>query len=74
MNGQPGVSVSESTALTEAVLTGMGIGQIFSFSARAHIAAGRLVPILKDWTPPSHPLQLVYSGSASSQCKIARFY
>jgi LysR family transcriptional regulator for bpeEF and oprC len=73
VNGQPGISVSESTALTEAVLTGMGIGQIFSFSARAHIAAGRLVPILKEWTPPSHPLQLVYPAARHPSAKLRVF-
>lgn len=73
VNGQPALSVSESTALTEAVLTGMGVGQIFRFSARAHIAAGRLVPILEDWAPPSHPLQLVYPAARHPSAKLRVF-
>ncbi|MDY7533909.1 LysR family transcriptional regulator [Pseudomonas sp. Bout1] len=73
VNGQPTLSVSESTALTEAVLTGMGIGQIFRFSAHTHIAAGRLVPILEDWTPASHPLQLVYPAARHPSAKLRVF-
>jgi DNA-binding transcriptional LysR family regulator len=73
VNGQPTLSVSESTALTEAVLTGIGVGQIFRFSARGHIAAGHLVPILEDWTPPSHPLQLVYPAARHPNAKLRVF-
>lgn len=73
VNGQPALSVSESTALTEAVLTGMGIGQIFRFSARAHLAAGRLVPLLEDWAPAPHPLQLVYPGARHPSAKLHAF-
>lgn len=73
VNGPPALAVSESTALTEAVLTGIGVGQIFRFSARAHLAAGRLVPILEDWTPPSHPLQLVYPAARHPSAKLRAF-
>jgi LysR family transcriptional regulator for bpeEF and oprC len=73
VNGQPTLNVSESTALTEAILTGIGVGQIFRFSARAHIAAGNLVPILEDWTPPSHPIQLVYPATRHPSAKLRAF-
>lgn len=73
VNGLPGLNVSESTALTEAVLTGMGVGQIFRFSARAPIAAGQLVPILQDWAPAPHPLQLVYPASRYPSAKLRAF-
>jgi DNA-binding transcriptional LysR family regulator len=67
------VSVSESTALTEALLAGLGIGQIFGFSARPHFSAGRLVPILEDWIQPSHPLQLVYPATRHQSAKLRAF-
>lgn len=73
VNGQPTLNVSESTALTEAVLTGIGIGQIFRFSAHPYIAAGKLLPILGDWTPASHPLQLVYPASRHPSAKLRAF-
>lgn len=73
VNGQAALNVSESTALTEAVLSGIGVGQIFRFSARAHIAAGRLVPVLEDWTQPSLPLQLVYPATRHPSAKLRAF-
>lgn len=73
VNGHAVLNVSESTALTEALLTGMGIAQIFRFSARPHIATGRLVPIMEDWTQPSHPLQLVYPATRHPSAKLRAF-
>ena len=73
VNGRLALNVSQSTALTEALLTGLGIGQIFRFSARAQIAAGRLVPILQDWTQPTHPLQLVYPATRHPSAKLRAF-
>jgi DNA-binding transcriptional LysR family regulator len=73
VSDQPALSVSESTALTEAVLTGMGVGQIFRFSANAHLAAGRLVSILEDWSPSPHPLQLVYPAARHPSAKLRAF-
>jgi LysR family transcriptional regulator for bpeEF and oprC len=67
------VSVSESTALTEALLAGLGIGQTFSFSARPHLEAGRLVSVLEDWTPRSHPLHLVYPATRHQSAKLRAF-
>ncbi|POD79271.1 LysR family transcriptional regulator [Pseudomonas syringae group genomosp. 3] len=73
VNGHAVLNVSESTALTEALLTGIGIAQIFRFSARPHIATGRLVPIMEDWTQPSHPLQLVYPATRHPSAKLRAF-
>lgn len=73
INGLPVMSVSESTALTEALLTGTGIGQIFQFSARPHFATGRLVPLLQDWAQTSHPLQLVYPATRHPSAKLRAF-
>jgi DNA-binding transcriptional LysR family regulator len=73
VNGRAALNVSESTALTEALLTGIGVAQIFRFSARPHIAAGRLVPILEAWTQPSLPLQLVYPASRHPSAKLRAF-
>jgi LysR family transcriptional regulator, regulator for bpeEF and oprC len=67
------VSVSESTAHTEALLAGLGIGQTLRFSARPHLEAGRLVPILEDWIQPSHPLHLVYPATRHPSAKLRAF-
>lgn len=73
VNGHTSLNVSESTALTEALLTGIGVGQVFRYSARAHIASGRLVPILEDWAQPSHPLQLVFPATRHPSVKLRAF-
>ena len=73
INARAAVSVSESTAQIEAVLAGLGIGQIFGFSARPHFATGRLVPILEDWKQPSHPLHLVYPATRHPSAKLRAF-
>ncbi|MFK3971437.1 LysR family transcriptional regulator [Pseudomonas sp. NPDC087358] len=73
VNGQPALNVSESTALTEALLSGIGMGQIFRFSARTHIESGQLVPVLEDWTQPSLPLQLVYPATRHPGAKLRAF-
>ncbi|NYT74136.1 LysR family transcriptional regulator [Halomonas sp. QX-2] len=73
INGCSVMDVSESTAHTEAVLTGLGIGQIFRFSARPHLGSERLVAILEGWTQPSHPLQLVYPATRYPSAKLRAF-
>jgi len=73
VNPRSAVSVSESTAHTEALLAGLGIGQTLRFSARPHLDAGRLVPVLEDWTQPSHPLHLVYPATRHPSAKLRAF-
>lgn len=73
IHGKTAVNVSESTALTEALLTGLGIGQIFRFSAERHFASGRLVPLLEAWTQPSLPVQLVYPANRHQSAKLRAF-
>lgn len=65
--------VSESSAHTAALLAGLGIGQIFGFSARPHLASGRLVSLFQDWQQPSHPLHLVYPATRHPSAKLRAF-
>jgi DNA-binding transcriptional LysR family regulator len=67
------ISVSESTAQIQAVLEGLGIGQIFRFSVRDHLASGRLVTVFDDWEQPSLPLHLVYPSSRHPNAKTRAF-
>ncbi len=53
-----GVSVNESTAHLNALLSGLGIGQSFGFLARPHFKSGALVELLPDWKPDNHPFIL----------------
>jgi LysR family transcriptional regulator for bpeEF and oprC len=73
VNPRSAVSVSESTAHTNAVLAGLGIGQIFDFSARRHLAEGRLVAVLEDWRQPTLPIHLVYPATRHLSAKLRVF-
>lgn len=70
---QSKIGVSESTAHTNAVLAGLGIGQIFRFGVSDHIAAGRLVPVLEDWDQPNAPLHLVYPATRHPSARLRAF-
>lgn len=56
------LTLDEASLAREAVLAEFGIGYFMESSVRADIAAGRLVRVLDDWTPPIAPLCLYYPG------------
>jgi DNA-binding transcriptional LysR family regulator len=45
-----------------AVLDGIGVGYTIESYVASHLAAGRLVPLLADWSPGHHSYYLYYSG------------
>lgn len=69
------ITLDEASLARIAVLNGVGIGYFMEADIRDDIAAGRLVRILEDWTPPLEPLCLYYSnrrnGSAAFQAFTA---
>ncbi len=68
--GKNKVEVSVSGALivdsmplmVSATVAGVGIGYTIEAYVTDHIASGRLVPVLGDWSPPRHVYYLYYSG------------
>ena len=46
------LTFNEPELMLEAALDGLGVAYILDQQAQAHIAAGRLVRLLEDWTPP----------------------
>ncbi|MFC4255830.1 LysR family transcriptional regulator [Altererythrobacter xixiisoli] len=69
------MTLDEASLARIAVINGVGIGYFMETDIREDIAAGRLVRILEDWTPPLLPLCLYYSNrrnpSAAFQAFIA---
>lgn len=69
------MTLDEASLARIAVTNGVGIGYFMETDVRDDIAAGRLVRILDDWTPPLVPLCLYYSNrrnpSAAFQAFIA---
>lgn len=54
------ITLDEASLARMAVLQSVGIGFFMEADVREDIAAGRLVRVLEDWTPPLSPLCLYY--------------
>jgi len=54
--------VNSMDLVVRAVLDGIGVGYTIESYVTAQIAAGRLVPLLADWSPGQHSYYLYYSG------------
>ena len=54
--------VSTMDLVVEAVLDGIGIGFTLEAHVAGHIARGRIVPLLTDWSAERHSYYLYYSG------------
>lgn len=52
--------VNEPEMLTEIALSGAGISYLFSHQVDAHLASGKLVALLGEWTPPFPGFYLYY--------------
>ena len=67
------ITLDEATLARIAVLDGIGIGFFMEADVRDDIAAGRLVRVLDDWTPPSDPLCLYYPGRKNPSAAFRAF-
>ena len=57
-----GLTLDESSLMHEAALAGAGLTYIGEHAVREDIAAGRLVAVLEDWSPPYPGLSLYFAG------------
>jgi DNA-binding transcriptional LysR family regulator len=67
------ITLDEASLSRIAVLEGVGIGYFMEPDVREDIAAGRLVQILKDWTPTLAPLCLYYPNRRNSSAAFQAF-
>lgn len=67
------ITLDEASLARIAVTNGVGIGYFMEADVRDDIAAGRLVRILEDWTPPLAPLCLYYSNRRNSSAAFQAF-
>ncbi len=56
------LTLDDSSLMLEAALAGAGLAYIGEPSVKEHVAAGRLVMVLEDWTPPYPGLSLYFAG------------
>jgi DNA-binding transcriptional LysR family regulator len=52
--------VNEPEIAVQAAVDGVGLAFLFRYQLQAALAAGKLIPVLKDWTPPFPGFYLYY--------------
>lgn len=65
--------VDETAIARAAVLDGAGIGLFLAADVADDIAAGRMVRLLADWTPPRPGLSLYYPGRRNASAGFSAF-
>jgi LysR family transcriptional regulator, regulator for bpeEF and oprC len=63
VDGPARLRVNNSFVVRDALLRSLGIGQLPLLIAAQGLTAGRLVPVLPDWKPPSVPVHAVYPSN-----------
>jgi DNA-binding transcriptional LysR family regulator len=67
------ITLDEAELARTAVLDSVGIGFFMEQTVLADIAAGRLIRVLEDWTPPSPGLCLYYPGRRNPSAALKAF-
>jgi DNA-binding transcriptional LysR family regulator len=67
------VTLDEASLSRMTALEGVGIGFFMEPDVREDIAAGRLVQVLQDWTPPLAPLCLYYPSRRNPSAAFKAF-
>ena len=73
ISGRYRLSLNENNAVTAAVLAGLGVAQMASFTALPLIERGELVRVLSDWTCMTIPLYVVYPPNRHLSAKVRAF-
>ena len=67
------VTLDDASLARLAVLDGLGLGFFMESDIRDDLAAGRLVRVLEDWTPPLAPLALYYPNRRNPSAAFRSF-
>lgn len=67
------ITLDEASLVRTAALDGIGLGFFMEQDVAADIAAGRLVRVLDDWTPPFAGLCLYYPGRRNPSAALKAF-
>lgn len=70
---QGSLTLDEPSLVRIAALQGAGLGYVMEADVREDIAAGRLVQVLRDWTPSLAPLALYYPGRKNPPAAFSAF-
>ena len=67
------IEVDDDAAALEAALAGAGVVLTASFATRPHVRAGRLVPVLPDWSAPARPIYAIYPTRRHPSARLRAF-
>ncbi|KQQ55055.1 LysR family transcriptional regulator [Rhizobium sp. Leaf311] len=67
------VSANDARTYQNAILAGMGVGQLVPFSIRKEIKEGKLVQILPEWKSEAMPIYIVYPQTRHVTNKVRVF-
>ena len=67
------LAVSDTSALLDAVLSGLGLAHLATFLAAQHVERGELVQLLPEWTRPTFPAHVVYPANRHLSAKVRVF-
>jgi DNA-binding transcriptional LysR family regulator len=67
------LTLDEASLVRAAVVGGMGVGYLMESDVAEDVAAGRMIRLLTDWTPPIAPLSLYYSGRRNASAAFRAF-
>lgn len=73
VNGRHFVGINDTNAMLAAGLAGLGVMHCPAFIAEQHIAAGLLVPVLRDWKADHVPLSIVYAPNRHLSTRVRVF-
>ncbi len=69
----PAICVNDTDMEMQAVLSGLGIGQLGSFNATAHIRGGRLVPLLTQHVIEHGAIYIYYGHRTEQSLRVRTF-
>lgn len=73
MTVRPFLQINDSQGLRDCTIQGMGIVQLHDYMVSDALKDGRLIELLKDFSPSQQPVYLYYQQSRYLQPKIRRF-
>jgi LysR family transcriptional regulator for bpeEF and oprC len=67
------IALNDSNAYVQAGLSGLGVIQMTDYLLTQHVAAGRMVQLLSDWTSEPLPVHVIYPQNRHLSAKVRVF-
>jgi LysR family transcriptional regulator for bpeEF and oprC len=67
------IALNDSNAYVQAGLSGLGVIQMTDYLLTQHVAAGRMVQLLPDWTSDPLPVHVIYPQNRHLSAKVRVF-